>query len=77
MDSTITLILPRGVVIHILDGLYQRLEAWKYTENFLKTELADDRYWPEECSEPAEAHAIARNYEEAIELIKKQVIDRE
>ena len=77
MDQTITLKLPRLVVSQILDGLYQRLDVWRYTEHFLLTGCTDEKYWPEECSEPAEARRIAQYYEEAIRLIEQQAYDRE
>lgn len=76
MDENVTLILSKPCVGQILDALYQRLETWKYTENFMMTGCADERYWPEECSCTAEARRIAQYYEEVIKLIEQQAYDR-
>ena len=76
MDENVTLILSQLDVGQILDALYQRLKTWRYTENFIMTGCADERYWPEECSCPAEARRIAQHYEEVIEIIEQQAYDR-
>ncbi|MHC4191858.1 MAG: hypothetical protein ACYSUB_19625 [Planctomycetota bacterium] len=59
MDDNLTLILPRSNVIEILDALSQRLETWKYTEQYLQTVYADESHCVEKCSDAEEAHRIA------------------
>jgi len=73
MDENITLTLSKLDIAQILDALYQRLETWKYTEQYLQTEYIDENYCVEECFNAEEAHIIARYYDEIIKSIEKQV----
>jgi hypothetical protein len=72
MNREVMIILPSDAVIQILDGLEQRLEAWKRTEKYLKTGHIEEDCLIEECSDPEEANSIACFYTEIIELIRKQ-----
>jgi hypothetical protein len=73
MSRKITLNLPICAVIQILDGLEQRIDAWKRTEKYLRTGYIEDDYLIEECSKPEEAKEIASFYTEIVTLIKKQL----
>jgi hypothetical protein len=75
MDENVTLTLSKPDVAQILDGLYQRLETWKYTEHYLQTGYVDERYCVEECSDAEEAHGIAERYDSMINSIEQQAYD--
>jgi len=75
MDKNVLLTLPRLAVGQILDALYQRLEIWEYTEEYLETGLVREPYCVEECSDADEAHKIADCYKEIIQTIEEQVPD--
>jgi len=72
MSEDIKLNLPELAVGQILDALYQRLEIWEYTEEYLNAGLVREPYLIEECSDADEAHQIAEYYKEIIESIEKQ-----
>jgi hypothetical protein len=74
----ISLKLPELAVGQILDALYQRVEAWNYTADFLETENIVEGRFIEECSDPNEARGIVRYYKEIIQMIENQaVFDRQ
>lgn len=75
MDHDIILTLQRLDVGQILDALYQRLETWRYTEQYLQTSCIDERYCVEECSNAEEAHRIAQYYNKIISSIEQQAYD--
>jgi len=75
MDENVTLTLSKPDVAQILDALYQRLDTWKYTEQYLQTGYADESYCIEECSEAEEAHRIAECYGKIINSIDQQAYD--
>jgi len=73
--DNVILTLPRLAVGQILEGLEIRAEAWKYTEEYLRTGHAREPYIIEDCSDPEEAEKIAAYYREIIESIKSQLND--
>lgn len=72
MSEDIVLRLPSTAVYQILDGLYQRTEAWNGTARFLEIGDTDPELAVEDCDGPEEARAIAGYYEEIITEIEKQ-----
>lgn len=72
MDEKIALTLPSLAVGQILDALYQRLESWEYTEEYLKTGYVHEPYCVEECSNADEARKIADYYKIIIQSIERQ-----
>jgi hypothetical protein len=72
MDKEITLKLPRLMVGQILDGLRERVQVWRYTEQYMEVGYTDEPCIIEECSDADEARGIAEYYEEIIGCIEKQ-----
>jgi len=75
MIHEITLKLPSYAVMQVLDGLYHRLNVWRYTAEYLETGLVQEPYEVAECSNSSEAKDIADCYEEIIRTIEKQIQD--
>jgi len=44
MVHEITLKLPSHAVMQVLDGLYHRLNVWRYTAEYLETGLVKEPY---------------------------------
>jgi hypothetical protein len=73
MEEFVKLTLSRMDVGQILDGLRERMKAWKGTYEYFKkghTELCEII---EECSDANEAKAIADYYAKIIKNIEKQL----
>lgn len=73
MIHEITLKLPSYVVMQVLDGLYHRLNVWRYTAEYLETGLVQEPYESAECSSSKEAKNIADCYEEIIHTIEERI----
>lgn len=73
MLHEITIKLPSYAVMQVLDGLYHRLNVWRYTAEYIETGLAKEPYEVAECSSSSEAEEIADCYEEIIRSIEKQI----
>jgi len=73
MLHEITLKLPSYAVMQVLDGLYHRLNVWRYTAEYLETRLVCEPYETAECSSSSEAIEIADCYEEIIQTIEEQI----
>ena len=73
MEKFVTLRLPEIDVLQIIDGLNQRMIIWKTTEEVMETGFSHLGDLIEECSNPQEAHFIAKHYENIIDLIQKQL----
>ena len=69
----ITFKLPSYAVMQVLDGLYHRLNVWRYTVEYLETGLVCEPYETAECSSSSEAMEIADCYEEIIQTIEEQI----
>jgi hypothetical protein len=72
MYQEVTLKLPTLMVGQILDGLRERLQIWRYTEQYMEVGYTDEPCIIEECSSAEEAKNIAEYYEEIISCIEKQ-----
>ena len=57
----------------VLDGLYHRLNVWRYTAEYLETGLVREPYEVTECSSSSEAEEIADCYQEIIRTIEEQI----
>jgi hypothetical protein len=55
MDQEFTLKLPRQMVGQMLDGLRERLQIWRYTEQYMEVGYTDEPCIIEECSRSDEA----------------------
>ena len=75
MVHEIILKLPSHAVMQVLDGLYHRLDVWRYTAEYLETGLVREPYEIAECSDSSEAEEIADFYEEIIHTIEEQISD--
>ena len=75
MNENVTLTLSKPDVAQILDALYQRLETWKYTEQYLQTGYADESHCVEECTGAKEARQIAERYSTIIRSIERQAFE--
>lgn len=75
MGTTYRLELEANDVGQALDGLEQRAEAWERTAKYLRTEAMPDGefFVIEECSDAAEADAIAAHYRKIIRTIEAQL----
>ena len=73
MVHEITLKLPSHAVMQVLDGLYHRLDVWRYTAEYIETGLVREPYEVAECSDSSEAEEIADFYEEIIHRIEEQI----
>ena len=73
MLHEVTLKLPSYAVMQVLDGLYHRLNVWRYTAEYLETGLVKEPYEVAECSCSNEATEIADCYEEIIRSIEEQI----
>jgi len=76
MIHEITLKLPSYAVMQVLDGLYHRLNVWRYTAEYLETGLVREPYEIAECSDSSEAEEIADCYEEIIQTIEEQMSNK-
>jgi hypothetical protein len=73
MDREVTLKLPDNMVGQILDGLRERMQVWRDTEQYMNVGHTDDEFGTiEECNNAEEARWIADYYEEIIGCIEKQ-----
>jgi len=73
MVHEITFKLPSYAVMQVLDGLYHRLNVWRYTAEYIETGLAKEPYEIADCSSSSEAEEIADCYEEIIRSIEEQI----
>jgi hypothetical protein len=74
MKDTFQIILKRGDLGQLLDGLRLRSEAWEKTADYWEFGFSpDDCFICEECSDPYEARCIARYYDTIIAEIEAQV----
>jgi hypothetical protein len=73
MKDFVKLTLSRMDIGQILDGLHERMNAWKGTYEYLKKGHADLCDVIEECSDADEAKAIADQYAKIIKAIEKQL----
>ena len=73
MIHEIILKLPSYAVMQVLDGLYHRLNVWRYTAEYLETGLVREPYEVTECSSSSEAEEIADCYQEIIRTIEEQI----
>ena len=73
MVHEITFNLPSYAVMQVLDGLYHRLNVWRYTAEYLETGIAKEPYEVADCSSNIEAEEIADCYEEIIKSIESQI----
>ena len=73
MVHEITLKLPSYAIMQVLDGLYHRLNVWRYTVEYLETGLVREPYELADCSCISEAKEIADCYQEIIHTIEKQI----
>lgn len=76
MVHEITLKLPNYAVKQVLDGLYHRLNVWRYTAEYLETGLVQEPYEVADCSNSGEADEIVDCYQELINSIEKQVSNK-
>jgi len=73
MVHEIILKLPSYAAMQVLDGLYHRLNVWRYTAEYLETGFVREPYEVAECSNSSEAEEIADCYEEIIHKIEEQM----
>ena len=73
MVHEITLKLPSHAVMQVLDGLYHRLNVWRYTAEYLETGLVKEPYEVADCPSSSEATEIADCYEGIIRTIEEQI----
>ena len=74
MANTITLTLNKTDIMQILDGLSSRVEAWEKTAEMLRdSDILDDFFIAEECSDPDEADKIAEHYRSIIRKLESQL----
>ncbi len=76
MVHEINLKLPSYAVMQVLDGLYHRLNVWRYTVEYLETGLVREPYEVAECSSSNEAEEIADCYQEIIYTIEEQISNK-
>jgi hypothetical protein len=63
MADMLQVILPRGFLSQMLDGLEYLIEEWQATAEFLETGyMPDDSMGVRDCSGPEEALKIAQYY---------------
>jgi len=73
MVHEVTLKLPSYAVKPVLDGLYHRLNVWRYTAEYIETGLAREPYEAADCSDSSEAMEIANCFEGIIQSIEEQI----
>ena len=74
MGKTFTIRLESNDLGQLLDGLRCRSEAWHGTADYLESgHTPREDFVIEECSDTAEARAIAADYDRIIATIKKQM----
>lgn len=74
MDKEVALKLPSNMVGQILDGLRERMQVWRDTEQYMEVGYTDDEScFIEECTSAEEARSIAEYYGEIIGCIEKQL----
>jgi hypothetical protein len=73
MEDFVKITLSRMDIGQILDGLHERMKAWKGTYEYLKKGHTDLCEIIEECSDADEAKAIADHYAKIIRNIEKQL----
>ncbi len=65
------------IFCQVLDGLYHRLNVWRYTAEYIETGLTKEPYEAAECSSSSEAEEIADCYEEIIRSIEEQISNKD
>jgi hypothetical protein len=70
--DNVVLRLPRDFVGQVLDGLDVLIEQWDYTAEYLEHGMVRDDVLIRECSDAAEASAIAEYYRRIREAIREQ-----
>ena len=74
MRTEISITLTQNEIGQVLDGLEVRADAWEKTAAYLRSDGVpeDADFVIEECSDAAEAGAIASDYRSIIEKIQTQ-----
>ncbi|MCB0221945.1 MAG: hypothetical protein KDH09_19765 [Chrysiogenetes bacterium] len=75
MDDSVTITLSRNDLGQILDGLECRCDTWRATARYLMGEDIGAQAI-EECSDAAEASAIAATYERIMDAMRVQLNPR-
>ena len=65
-DKVVTLTIPRGDLVQIIEGLEVLSEQWEATALFYQTGEADEDAVIRECSGEREASLIHRDYKRLI-----------
>jgi len=73
MSKMITLTLPSAAVPEILNDLYDGLEVWKNTEEYLDSGSLVAPCVVAECSKVSKARKMIKLYEETITVIENKV----
>jgi hypothetical protein len=73
MKKDIQLNLSEFECGQMLDGLWERENAWRQTAMVLRGEMSDDEFLCEDCSDAEEAEAIYRDYKELTSKINDQM----
>ena len=60
----------------VLDGLYHRLNVWRYTAEYIETGLVKEPYEVAECSNSNYAEEIADCYQEIIHTIEEHISNK-
>jgi len=78
MGKNYTFTLNANDVGQLLDGLAIRAESWEKTAGYLRDGSMPEGeiFIIEDCSEPAEADAIAEHYRSIIKKIRNQLAGR-
>ena len=71
MNKMITLTLPYAAVPEILNDLYDGLEVWKNTEEYLNSGSVVAPCVVAACSSARKAHRMIKLYEETISVIEE------
>ena len=73
MSKMITLTLPSAAVTEILNDLYDSLEIWKNTEEYLDSESVVAPCFVADCLSVRKARKMVKLYEKTISLIEGMV----
>lgn len=73
MRKMVTLTLPSDIVDELLNHLYDGVEVWKDTEEYLASGSVVTPCVVAECSSVRKARKMMRLYEETVSLIENKV----
>jgi hypothetical protein len=73
MLNEVILKIPRYAIKQVLDGLYHRLNVWRYTVEYIDTGFVREPYEVADCTSSSEAEKIADCYQEIIRTIEDQI----